>query len=195
MTLPLFLALHLVYGTVVGTVFFPRIRAEGEVVGPPLLWMLVPVAVISAPVAAVLTRYSAGWFFHGLFVGAWSSSYERFHFGLIIAAVLTGGVATVAGILHVVIWASRDRLALIKVPLYLAALITVVTLALDLKGIFVIRGTERWLWFHPAGLLSVANVVVLAAWVALCRARLADVPEPQQIPGMGVPKSVAGPLV
>ena len=195
MTLPLFLALHLVYGTVIGQVFFPRIRAEGEVIGPPLLWMLVPVAVISAPVAAVLTRYSSGWFFHGLFVGAWSSSYERFHFGLILGAVLGAGAATIAGVLHVIIWASRDRHGLIKAAFYVAGTVALLTMALDLKGIFVIRGTERWLWFHPAGLLSVAVVVVLSAWVAVCRARLADVPEPQQIPGMGVPKSVAGPLI
>ncbi len=194
MTLPLFLALHLVYGTVIGQVFFPRMRAEGEVLGPPLLWMLVPVAVISAPVAAVLTRWSSGWFFHGLFVGELSASYERFHFGLILAAVLGAGAATVAGVLNVVIWASRERPALARAAFYVAGFIVMLTLALDVRGVFVVRGTGRWLWLHPAGLLSVAVVVVLFAWVSICRARLAAVPEPQQVPGMGVPKSVAGPL-
>jgi hypothetical protein len=194
MTLPLFLALHLVYGTVVGRVFFPRMRAEGEVLGPPLLWMLVPVAVISAPVAAVLTRWSSGWFFHGLFLGAHSAIYERFHFGLILATVLGAGIATVVGVLNVVVWASRERPVLSRSGIYLAGVVAMLTVAIDIRGVFVVRGTGRWLWLHPAGLLSVAVVVVLFAWVGICRARLAAVPEPQQVPGMGVPKSVAGPL-
>jgi hypothetical protein len=196
MTLPLFLALHVVYGTLVGQVLFPRMRAEGEVLGPPLLLTLVPVALVSAPVGTILMRYAGGWFLHGLFVGGGSVAYERFHFGLLLAVILGAGVATVAGVLNVAIWASRDRPVAARAGLYVGGGVALLTLVLDLAGVFIVRGTGgRYLWLHPAGLLSVAVVVVLFGWISICRSRFAAVPEPRQIPGQGVPRSVAGPLV
>lgn len=195
MTLPLFLAMHLVYGTLVGRVLFPRMRAEGEVLGPPLLLTLVPVAFVSAPVGTILMRYAGGWFTHGLSVGEGGFTYERFHFGFLLAVVLGAGLATVAGVLNVAIWASRDRPGMSRSAIYIAGVVAVLTLVVDTMGVVVVRGTGRWLWLHPAGLLSVAVVVVLLGWIAVCRARFAAVPEPRQIPGMGVPKSVAGPLI
>jgi len=195
-TLPLFLALHLVYGTLVGRVMFPRMRAEGEVLGPPLLIMLLPVALVTAPIAAVFVRYSSGWFLHGALTGEGNVLYERFHMGLLLAVIILAGVFTCAGVVNVAVWASRDRPRLARAGLWVAVAALVLTAALDLDGLITIKGTGgRHLWSHPVGLLSLAAVVVLGAWVAVCKARFAGVPEVQQVPGMGVPKSVAGPLV
>jgi hypothetical protein len=176
-TLPLFLALHLVYGTVMGMVLFPRMRAEGEVLGPPLLLTLVPVAVVTAPVGAVLLRYCGGWFLHGAFIGEGNITYERFHFGLLLLVGLGAGLATVAGMFHVVAFRSRDKPAFARLPIYAAVAIGLAVFALDGERVVTIVGTNgRHLWAHPAGLLSLAVVVVLVAFVALTRARFAAVP-------------------
>lgn len=177
MTLPLFLALHLVYGTAMGLVLFPRMRAEGEVLGPPLLTMLVPVALVTAPVGAVLLRYSGGWFLHGAFIGEGNVAYERFHFGLLLLVGLGAALATIAGMFNVVIFVSRDKPALARATFYVAAAAGLATIGLDAKNIITIVGTNgRHLWQHPAGLLSLAVVVVLGAFVALTKARFATVP-------------------
>ena len=177
MTLPLFLALHLVYGTWMGLVLFPRMRAEGEVLGPPLLITLLPVAVVTAPVGALLLRYSGGWFLHGALIGEGNVTYERFHFGLLLLVGLGAGVATIAGMFHVVVFISRDRPGWARLPFWLALLAAGVVVAVDAERIFTVAGTSgRMLWAHPAGLLSLALVVVLAGYVALTRARFAGVP-------------------
>ena len=195
MTLPLFLALHIVYGTLIGRVLFPRMHAEGEVLGPPLLLALVPVALVSAPVGTAFMRYSGGWFLHGAFVGDASHWYERFNFGLLLGVVLLAGLATVGSFLNVISWASRDRPLLARAGLWLAAFITGLTLVSDFRGVFTVIGSGgRFLWSHPVGLLSVGNTVVLGAWIAVCRARFATVP-PQPGPGSGIPRSaIGGPL-
>lgn len=195
MTLPLFVALHIVYGTLIGRVLFPRMHAEGEVLGPPLLLALVPVALVSAPVGTAFMRYSGGWFLHGAFVGDASHWYERFNFGLLLGVVLLAGLATVGSFLNVIIWASRDRPRLARAGLWLAAFITGLTLVSDFGGVFTVIGSGgRFLWSHPVGLLSVGNTVVLCAWIAVCRARFATVP-PQPGPGSGIPRSaIGGPL-
>jgi hypothetical protein len=190
MTLPLFLAAHFVYGTVLGRVLFPRMRAEGEVLGPPLLLTLVPVALITAPIGAVLMRYTGGWFSHGLFVGQGNVAYERFHFGLLLGVIVGAGGATILGVFNVVFWASRDRVALTNVGVVLAAAVVAAVAAVDIEGLVLVRGTGgRAIWAHPAGLLSVAAVLVLGAWVVVCKRRFAAVPAPLTAPGMSVPKS------
>lgn len=177
MTLPLFLALHLAYGTLMGLVLFPRMRAEGEVLGPPLLLMLVPVAVVTAPVGAVLLRYCGGWFLHGAFVGEGNVFYERFHFGLLLLVGLGAGVATIAGMFHVVAFLSRNRPGLARLPLYAAVVVALAVFGIDGQSVLTIVGTHgRHLWAHPAGLLSVAVVVVLLGYLGFARARLAAVP-------------------
>lgn len=177
MTLPLFLALHLAYGTLMGLVLFPRMRAEGEVLGPPLLLMLLPVAVVTAPVGAVLLRYSGGWFLHGAFIGEGNILYERFHFGLLLLVGLGAGLATVVGMFHVVAFISRDRPGLARAPLYGAAGVAVAVFLLDGDNVLTVVGTNgRHLWAHPAGLLSLAVVVVLFGYVGVARARFAAVP-------------------
>ncbi len=177
MTLPLFLVLHLVYGTVMGLVLFPRMRAEGEVLGPSLLLTLLPVALVTAPVGAVLLRYSGGWFLHGALIGHGSVAYERFHFGLLLLVGLGAGLTTVTGMFHVVVVSSRDRPQWARAPIWVGALAATAVVALDGRHIIIVAGTEgRALWSHPAGLLSAALVVVLAAMVALTRARFAAVP-------------------
>ena len=195
MTLPLFLALHLLYGTLVARVMFPRMRAEGEVLGPPLLIMLVPVAFVTAPIGTIFMRYSGGWFLHGLLLGSSGSiAYERFHFGLLLAVIFGIAACTVGSIINVAVWASRDRPKLANAGLWLAALIALPTLALDFKDIVTIVGTNgRHLWSHPVGLLSFAAVVVLFGWVAVIKARFAA-PPPQTGPGTSVPLSpLSGP--
>ncbi len=176
MTLPLFLAMHLVYGTLMGLVLFPRMRAEGEVLGPPLLLMLIPVAVVTAPVGAVLLRYCGGWFLHGAFVGEGNVFYERYHFGLLLLVGLGAGLATIAGMFHVVAFISRDRPGLARAPIYASAVIALAVFAVDGRNVITVVGTNgRHLWAHPAGLLSLAVVVVLVGYVGFARARLASV--------------------
>lgn len=194
MTLPLFLALHLVYGTLVGRVLFPRMRAEGEVLGAPLLISLVPVALVSAPVGAIFMRYSGGWFLHGLMVGEGNIAYERFHFGLLLLVILGAGFVSTIGLVSVVVFASRDREQLAWSMGAVAAVVAVVTIGLDGKDIINIVGTHgRHLWNHPTGVLSVAVVVVLMAWVVVVKRKFADVPKQT---GPSVPKSplLHGPL-
>jgi len=177
MTLPLFLAMHLVYGTAMGLVLWPRMRAEGEVLGPPLLLMLLPVAAVTAPVGAILLRYSGGWFLHGAFVGDGNIAYERFHFGLLLLVGLAAGLSTIAGMFTVVIFVSRNRPSMARLPFYLASVVVIAVVGLDGKHVITVIGTNgRALWLHPAGLLSLAVVVVLVAFVALTRARFAAVP-------------------
>lgn len=195
MTLPLFLALHLVYATLVAEVMFPRMRAEGEVLGPPLLLMLAPVAVITAPIGLLFLRYAGGWFLHGALLGVEGSVvYERFHFGLLLTLLVLITACTVGPILNVAIWASRDRPRLAKAGLWLAGFITALTFVLDARDIFRIVGTNgRHLWSHPVGLLSVAAVVVLFGWKSVCQARFSDPPK-QAGPGTSIPLSpLSGP--
>ena len=177
MTLPLFLAMHLVYGTLMGLVLFPRMRVEGEVLGPPLLITLVPVALITAPVGAVLLRYCGGWFLHGFFIGEGNVVYERFHFGLLLVVGLGAGLATVAGMFHTVAFISRERPGLARGPVYVAAAAALAVVAVDGKNVLTVVGTGgRHLWAHPAGLLSLAVVVVLLGFTGVARARFAAVP-------------------
>lgn len=189
MTLPLFLLLHVVYGTVIGLVLFPRMRAEGEVLGAPLLLTLVPVALVTAPVGAVFLRYCGGWFLHGYLIGDGSITYERFHFGLLLALGFAAALSTVGGVFNVVAFISRDRPAAARLPIYFAVGAALAVLVVDGANVLTIRGTGgRMLWAHPAGLLSLALVVVLVGWVLFARQRLSHVPRAQGGTGSGPSK-------
>ncbi len=194
MTLPLFLALHLLYGTLVARVMFPRMRAEGEVLGPPLLIMLVPVAFVSAPIGTIFMRYSGGWFLHGLLLGEGSVAYERFHFGLLLAVIAGIAICTIGSIVNVAVWASRGRSQMANAGLWLGGAIAIATVGVDVKNIITIVGTGgRHLWVHPVGLLSLIAVVVLFGWIAVIKTRFAA-PPPQTGPGTSVPLSpLSGP--
>ncbi|MBM4281386.1 MAG: hypothetical protein FJ137_11720 [Deltaproteobacteria bacterium] len=179
MTLPLFLALHLLYGTLIGRVLFARMRAEGEVVGVPLLLALAPVALLSAPVSALFVRYAGGWFLHGWLLGDGAVVYERFHLGLLLLCGAASAVFALAGLCFVIATASRDRLELRNVPLWLAGALTLVVLIVDGGDVVRIAGTQgRHLWSHPAGLLSVAVVGAFWAWINVCRERFAAIARP-----------------
>lgn len=176
MTLPVFLAFHLIYGTLMGFVLFPRMRVEGEVLGPPLLITLLPVALVTAPVGAVLLRYAGGWFLHGALVGNGSVAYERFHFGLLLLVGFGAGLLTIAGMFNVVVFMSRGHPRWARLPIFLGLLTTAAVAIADGGGIITVAGTHgRALWQHPVGLLSLAVVLVLSAWVWVARVRFATV--------------------
>src|SRR5690606_22770851 len=119
MTLPLLLALHLVYGVAMAFAMERRMRSEGEVLGLPLVLAMMPVAAVSTPLSAVLARWSSGWFFHGLFLGEASFGYERFHLGLMMGIGLLEGLMAAAALIFAIAVLSRDsrRLALLPVGL------------------------------------------------------------------------------
>ncbi len=166
MTLPIFLAVHLAFGALMAHVLMPRMRAEGEVLGVPLLYTLAPVGMITAPLGAVLLRYAGGWFVHGAVTGNGSIAYERFHLGLMILGGVLTAVVTVAGMFFAIAMLSRDRPRVARAPYYLAAFAALLTVVLDAVDVVIVPGSGgKWLFWHPAGLVSLAVLVVLgAAW-------------------------------
>jgi hypothetical protein len=179
MTLPLFLALHLVYGTLIARVLFPRMRFEGDVVGVPLLLALAPVALVSAPIGALLVRYAGGWFLHGLLMGDGAVAYERFHFGLLLLCGTLAAVFTLGGLCFIIATASRDRHEVRDVPLWIAGAITLVVFVFDGADVVRIAGTQgRHLWSHPVGLLSLVVVGVFWTWINVCRERFSAIARP-----------------
>lgn len=173
MTFPLLLALHLVYGVAMAFAMERRMRSEGEVLGLPLVLAMAPVAVLSTPLSAVLARWSAGWFFHGVFLGEASVAYERFHLGIMMGIGITMGLAAATAMVFTIAFLSRDARRLALAPVGLAALVALLVAVLDGKGALVIAGTGgEMVYTHPAGLVSAAIVLgLVAAWL-LARARL-----------------------
>jgi hypothetical protein len=179
MTLPLFLALHLVYGTVIARVLFPRMRAEGEVVGIPLLLALLPVGLLTAPLGALFVRYAGGWFLHGFFVGDGAVIYERFHLGILLAVGISAAACTVAGVFFIVATASRERHDVRDVPLWIAGVVTLAVLVMDGSDVLRIAGTQgRHVWSHPVGLLSLLVVAAFWTWINVCRERFSAIARP-----------------
>lgn len=176
MTLPIFLAVHLAYGAAMAHVLMRRMRAEGEVLGVPLLYTLAPVGMLTAPLGAVLLRYSGGWFVHGAVTGDGSIGYERFHLGLMIATGVLAGVVTVAGMFFVVAFLSRDMTRAARGPYYFAGFAALLTVVLDATDVAIIPGTGgRWLFMHPAGLVSLAVLAGLSAAYLYGKRRIAPV--------------------
>jgi hypothetical protein len=176
MTLPIFLAAHLVYGAFMARILLRRMRAEGEVLGVPLVVTLVPICIGTAPLGGVLLRYAGAWFLHGALIGDGSVAYERFHLGLMIATGISAGICTVAAMFWVLAVVTRDKGPWGHAPYALAGLVTLLTLILDGRDVLQVPGTNgRWLFLHPAGLVSLAIVAVLVAGTMYARARTANV--------------------
>lgn len=189
MTLPIFLAAHLVYGAIMGRLLLRRMRAEDEVLGVPLVVTLLPVCVATAPLGGALLRYAGSWFLHGAFHGEGSIAYERFHLGLMLATGIGAGVFTILGMFFVIAVLTRDKPNLALVPTALAGVILLLTAALDGGDIVRVPGAGRWLFLHPAGLVSVAIIAVLVAAALYARARTANVLPRPSGPGSVVPLS------
>lgn len=182
MTLPIFLAAHLVYGAIMGRLLLRRMRAEDEVLGIPLVVTLLPVCVATAPLGGALLRYAGVWFLHGAFRGEGSVFYERFHFGLMLAIGIAAGVFTILGMFFVIAVLTRDRPNLAIVPTGVAGAVLLLTVALDGGDLIRVPGTGRWLFLHPAGLVSLAIAAVLVATALYARARTALVmPRPGSV--------------
>jgi hypothetical protein len=173
MTLPIFLAVHLAYGVLMAFVMERRMRSEGEVLGLPLVFALVPVAFVSAPLSALLVRYAGGYFLHGAFIGTGSIDYERFQFGILLAVGFAGGLAAAIGLVFSIAVLSRDARRFALAPLLVSALTVIVTLVVDPTGVFVIAGTGgATILQHPVGLVSLGMLLALGAGFLFARARL-----------------------
>lgn len=173
MTLPLLLAVHIVYGVAMAFAMERRMRSEGEILGLPLVLAMTPVALVSTPLSAVLARWSSGWFFHGLFFGEASLTYERFHLGLMVGIGLLEGLVAAAALVFSIAVLSRDARRLALAPVGLAAVIALLVVVLDGDGAFVIAGTGGDTVFtHAAGLVSGAILLGLTSAWLLARARL-----------------------
>lgn len=171
MTLPLYCGLHLVYGAVMAFAAERRMRSEGDVVGLPLVVTLLPVGLISAPMGAILARYTGPWFFQGLPLDAISIEFERFHLGVLIAVAVLAGVCTIAGNFAAIAFLSRESRRVALVPVVLGLGIMFTAAVLDPRGLVQVA-ENRFLWTHPAGLCSLAVPLCLAAAWFYVRARL-----------------------
>jgi hypothetical protein len=170
MTFPIFCAVHLVYGVLMAHVLRKRMMSEGEVLGVPLLWTLAPVGLVSAPCGALLLRFSGRWFLHGMMQQDGAIAFERFHLGLMFVVGLSAGMATITGMFFALALSSRDRKRLAWAPVGAAALIVLVAVGADPAGTLHVGG--RTIFTHPAGLVSLACVLVLFAAWAYARRRL-----------------------
>lgn len=197
MTLPIYLAAHLIYGVLMGTLLLRRMRAEGEVIGIPLVVTLAPVGLVTAPLGAVLLRYAGGWFLHGLLLGEASTAYERFHLGLMVAVGLGAFAATIGGMFFSIAVLSRDKPALTLVPLGVALLLAALPLILDGGDVVRIPGTAsggvaaRWIFMHPVGLVSLAVAAVFFAAHQYAKKKVAPVLPRPTGPGSIVPTPIA----
>jgi hypothetical protein len=183
MTLPLVLALHVVYGAAMAFVFLPRLEREQELLGAPLLLVFAPVFLLSAPIAFVQLRYSGGWFLHGAFLGGNSIPYERFHVGYALLMLLLIVVATGISWIVSLFFLSRGRPRAANMPLALAAVASIVVVAVDGKNIVSIAGTQgRHLWSHPTGVLSLAMALCLFGYGTLAKQRFSKVTHRDEAP-------------
>lgn len=173
MTFPIFVCAHVIYGVVMAFAMERRMRSEGEVLGLPLIAALLPVAVASTPIGAILLRYAGGWFLHGLILGEGSIPYERFHLGLMLLVSGAAAIATVFGIIAAIAMLSREKRKLALVPAAIALVVAAGIFASDPMEVLRIPGTGgRMLWSHPAGLVSLALLACFVAAWAFVRARL-----------------------
>jgi hypothetical protein len=171
MTLPLYLAVHLIYGTAMGFIFNRRMRAEGEVLGVPLVLALVPVAVITGPLGALLLRYAPGWFLHGHLIDQ-SVSFERFHLGMMLALLFFVHLVAAAGMIFAVAFLSRNATRMAVLPAVLVLPAALIGALLAPGGVFTVMGTGgKMLWQHPAGLVSLGILAALGLSLWLGRRR------------------------
>ena len=170
MTLPFYLMAHAVFGLAMGRVFEKRLLTEGEVLSPPMLWTLAPVAILTGPLGVVLTRYAGGWFFHGFFVGEGKILFERFHLGLAFLVLTSAALVSVGGMIFWAAMKSRDRLRSIKWLLGAFAIVGFALCVFEFEALFWIQGTDgSTVVSHPAGWLSVLIATILLAWEWYCK--------------------------
>lgn len=170
MTFPIFCAIHLLYGVAMAFAVFRRMRSEGDVLGVPLLFTLLPVGAVSAPAAAVLLRFAGGWFLHGALHEDRAILYERFHLGLMFAVGVAAGVSVVVGMFFAVAFLTRDRPRVAAAPIAVGLIAIALVFVLD--GADVLRVGERPVWLHPVALVSLVDVVALIGAWAWARKRL-----------------------
>ncbi len=170
MTFPIFCAIHLVYGVVMASAMRRRMMSEGEVLGVPLLWTLLPVGLVSAPCGALLLRFSGRWFLHGMMQQDGAIAFERYHLGLMFAVGLSAAMATICGMFFALALSSRDRKVLAWAPVGVA--VVVVAAAVGVDPASTLNVGEKTIFTHPAGLVSLACVLVLFATWAYAKRRL-----------------------
>lgn len=151
-----------------------RMRSDGTVLAFPLLWTLLPVALVSTPLGAVLSRWAGGWFFHGAFMGDNAIAYERYHLGLMMGVGLAVQTVTLAAACFSIAALSRDARQLARLPGLLAGFGMFLLWWHEGPRMFVITGTEQGVWRHPAGFLSLGVVVALVAAWRYARWRLSE---------------------
>lgn len=170
MTLPFYLMAHAIFGLAMGRVYEKRLLSEGEILSPPVLWTLAPVAVLTGPLGVLLARYAGGWFFHGFFVGDGKILFERFHLGLAFLVITSAALLSVGGMVFWAAMRSRNQLRGVKWLLSAFALIGLLLCILDFKEIFWIQGADgATLIDHPAGWLSLLVGGILLAWARYCK--------------------------
>lgn len=174
MTFPVFLCVHMLYGTLMAYTMEKRMRSEGTVLSWPLLWTLLPVALVSTPLGAVLARWAGGWFFHGAFLGDNAIPYERYHLGLMMAVGLAVQAVTVVATCFSIGALSRDARMWARLPWLIALVLLSIVLVSDARHVFVVTGTDQALWGHPAGLLSLAVIGGLFMAWRYARRRLSE---------------------
>jgi hypothetical protein len=175
MTLPLYAGLHLVYGAIMAFAAERRMRGEGEVLGWPLVVTLLPVALVSAPVGAILARFAGGWFFQGIDVTAFPIEFERFHLGILVTVGALAALCTIIGNFAAIAFLSRESRRVALVPVFLGIGIMCTAALVDPMGILEVR-PDTPIFSHPAGLCSLAIPLCLAAAYFFVRARLSTPP-------------------
>lgn len=175
MTFPLFCGLHLVYGAVMAFTAERRMRAEGEVLGLPLVVTLLPVALVSAPMGALLARFAGPWFFQGLPVEELTIEFERFHLGILITVGAAACFFTLAGNFAAIAFLSREARRVALVPVVLGLLVMTSAAILDPLGVLHVEA-QRTLFTHPAGLFSLSIPLCLGAAYFYVKSRLSAPP-------------------
>lgn len=178
MTFPIFCAVHLIYGAVIAYLAKPRMMHDGEVLGWPLVATLTPVALISVPLGAVLTRYNGPWFFQGISLDEYMIQFERFHLAVILFVAACATLCTLAGKFFAIAFVSRDipRYGLIPIGVGVLSIVLFVAFGFD----HVLHPTaDSSLPTHPTGVVSLAIALCLFASVLFVRARLSRPPSPQ----------------
>ena len=165
MNLLIFCSLHFAYGAAIAFAAAPRMRAEGVVLGWPLIVSLVPVALISTPISGILVRFAPNWFFSLLPWQNWTIEFERFHFGVLFFVASLVALSMLAGNFIAIASISRGvrRWALFPFGAFGLALLIALVLA---PHELVYVEPERFLWTHPVGICLLATVICLVGiWI------------------------------
>ena len=165
MTFPFFLMAHILFGLGMGRVFERKFLSDGHILAPPLLWTLIPVTLVTAPLGMLLARYAGGWFFHGFFVGDGKIFFERFHLGIVVTVLLCAWCLTFCGLIFWPVMKSRAQERSVQWLKRGIVLMITTLLVVDHQKIFWIMGTEdKHLFNHPAGWVSIIMLATFVSW-------------------------------